>query len=680
MTAPKVAFVGLGHMGGAMCARVAGAGFRVRAFDLRTELVADAVAAGAEGATSLADCAAGADVLVTMLPGPAQVEAVLLGAGAAVLAGLAPDALVLDMSTSSPGLGRRISAAAAAHGATFLDAPVADALRAPEGRLNVFVGGPQAAVARARPVLEAMGDPERVVHLGPSGAGYATKLLVNLQWFVHAAAAAEAMVVGVRAGLDLRTLHAVLASGPARSSFLEHEALEVLEAGEYGERFPLGLVAKDLRLALELVAETGVEAEVAATTARVYADARTRFGDHAGEMGAVALHEERAGVRLRFDPATGPPVEPVRAPLRIPPRPEMVLGAGAADSVGDLVRGLGEAAAFVVSDRGVVAAGIAGPLVARLQAAGLCTTLFADLGPNPSVGQVEAGATALRAFGRAAIVAVGGGSPIDAAKAIGIRAWAPEPSPPVVAVPTTAGTGAETNAFGVIDDPVAGRKRYVGHPSALPSFAVLDPLLGVSAPPLVTAACGIDVLAHAVESAQARVGNPYAAGLAGEAARIVFATLPAVVADGTDPDARAAMLMAAHLAGLAFATTGLGTAHAVGHALSARHGLSHGIALAAVLPEVVRLNAGERPLETARLAHAAGLEGEPLADAVARLRAQVGLESSLGELGVPDAGLGALADAALADEVIRNAPRVPTRDELLGLFEAAAAVPLEAVA
>lgn len=663
---PQVAFVGLGHMGGAMCACVARAGFRVRAFDLRPEAVAAAVAAGAEAAPTLARCAAGADVLITMLPGPPQVEAVLLGEGGALEA-LRPGAVVVDTSTSSPELGRRIAAAAAERRVDFLDAPVADALRAPEGRLSVFVGGDADVLARVRPVLEAMGEPERVVHVGPRGAGYVTKLLVNLQWFVHAAAAAEALVVGVRAGLDLRTLHSVLASGPGSSAFLEHEALEVLEGGEYGERFPLGLVAKDLGLALELTREAGVEADVSSVTERVYAEARERFGDAAGEMGAVRLYEERAGVDLRFAPAPTGPVAANPA-LRIPPRPETVLGPGAVERLGPLVRGLGEDAAFVVSDGGLVAAGIADAVVARLQAAGLRVALFAEIGPNPCVEEVEAGAEALRAFGRAAVVAVGGGSPIDAAKAIGIRAWAPAPSPPLIAVPTTAGTGTETNGFGVIDDRAAARKRYVGHPSALPRYAVLDPELGTSAPPRVTAACGMDVLAHAIESVQARVPNAYAGGLAGEAARIVFATLPAVVRDGADLEGRSAMLMAAHLAGLAFATTGLGTAHALGHALSARHGVAHGIALAAVLPGVVRLNERARPHETARMAAAAGLQDEPLADAVSRLREEIGLTGSLADLGVGPADLDALADVALADEVLANAPRRPGRAELLGLL------------
>jgi alcohol dehydrogenase class IV len=371
----------------------------------------------------------------------------------------------------------------------------------------------------------------------------------------------------------------------------------------------------------------------------------------------------------------------VEAALRIPPRPEMVLGEGAVDDLPELVRRLGEDAAFVITDRGLVDAGVAGLVAGRLEAAGLRTAVHADVGANPCAADVLAGSAALRSFGRAVIVAVGGGSPIDAAKAIALHAANGRPleheaaglapAGPLIAVPTTAGTGTETNGFAVIDDHAARRKRYVGHPSALPRFAVLDPALSISAPPRVTAACGIDVLAHAIESLQARTGNAYSAALGLEAVRLVVAHLPAVVADPGDRVGRSSMLLAAHLAGLAFATTGLGTAHAIGHALSARYGTPHGVALAAVLPMVVALNAGVRRAETARIAEAVGVAAERVPDAVAALQDRSGLRPTLRELGVAHRDLPALADAALADVVVDNAPRVPTRRELVSLLDAA---------
>jgi len=300
----RVGFVGLGQMGAPMCARVAGAGFEVTAYDLRPAAVRAAVAAGARAGEDPARCARGADVLITMLPGSEEIEDVLLGAGGA-LAALAPGAVAVDMSTSSADAGRRIVEAAAPRGIGVLDAPVADALRAPEGRLTIFVGGDRADVERVRPVLEAMGDPERITHVGPHGAGYTVKQLVNLQWFVHAAAAAEALAAGARAGIDLAALHRALATGPGRSWFVEHEALEVLRDGEYGERFPLGAAAKDLGLTLEFLRGTGVPVALSERTLELYEQARAAFGDAADEMAVLRLYEELAGIRLRFAPDAG---------------------------------------------------------------------------------------------------------------------------------------------------------------------------------------------------------------------------------------------------------------------------------------------------------------------------------------------------------------------------------------
>jgi alcohol dehydrogenase class IV len=188
--------------------------------------------------------------------------------------------------------------------------------------------------------------------------------------------------------------------------------------------------------------------------------------------------------------------------LRIPPRPETLFGDGVVTEIPGLLRRLGADAAFVVTDRGLVEAGVAGVVVEQLEAAGLRHAIHDAVTANPSAADVLAGSAALRAFGRGAVVvvAVGGGSAIDAAKAMALHvandrpleqledgATGASPAVPLVAVPTTAGTGTETNGFAVIDDPVARRKRYVGHHSTLPRFAVLDPELTLSAPARVTA-------------------------------------------------------------------------------------------------------------------------------------------------------------------------------------------------
>jgi alcohol dehydrogenase class IV len=357
--------------------------------------------------------------------------------------------------------------------------------------------------------------------------------------------------------------------------------------------------------------------------------------------------------------------------IRIPQRSEVVFGEGAVAALPGLVRGLDADAAFVVSDPGLAAAGVTPRVLSLLGHAGIRCELFDGIGVNPTVDAVRAAAAALHGFGPAAVVAIGGGSPIDAAKAAALSSATGSP-PPIVAVPTTAGTGTETNGFGVIEDVAARRKRYLGDASTVPRHAILDPALTVTVPPHVTAACGIDVLAHAIESLQSRAGNAYAAALALEAARLVAVHLPRAVADGADIAARSALLLAAHLAGLAFSTTGLGAAHAIGHALSARHGTPHGVALAAVLPLVAAHNLPHRPAETARLAQALGApDAGAVPDAVAELQERVGVRPTLADLGATQDDLPALADTAAADEVIRNAPRTYSRSELAALLEAA---------
>ena len=353
------------------------------------------------------------------------------------------------------------------------------------------------------------------------------------------------------------------------------------------------------------------------------------------------------------------------------PRPsDVVFGEGALDALPGLVRGVGAEAAFVVSDPGLVAAGVTPRALTLLERAGVRRELFDGIGVNPT-GRPCGRAGGAAPLAPAAVVAIGGGSPIDAAKAIAFSAGEGRPPAPIVAVPTTAGTGTETNGFGVIEDPALRRKLYLGDASTTPRHAILDPALTITVPPHVTAACGIDVLAHAIESVQARTGNAYSAALALEAARLVAAHLPRAVADGADIGARSALLLAAHLAGLAFSTTGLGTAHAIGHALSARYGVPHGVALAAALPLVTAENLEHRPGDrpARRRARRAGR-----GCGAGRRRPSAGRARGPADArrprrrphDVPD-----VAAAALADEVIRNAPRAYSHAELVRLLEQA---------
>jgi 3-hydroxyisobutyrate dehydrogenase len=296
----SVAFIGLGNMGSHMCRHVAQAGFDVTAYDLNAEAVARAAADGARAATSLTAAVRDAEILITSLPGPAQVDEVLTAPDGA-MAGLQPGGLIIEMSTSSLEIGRRAQAFAIAHDIQLVDAPVAgQTIGAEAGTLAIYVGGEPAAVARARPVLEAIGDPARIFHLGPPGSGYAVKLLLNLLWFVQTVATAEALTIGVRAGVALDTLHAALVSSPANSVFLERDVLPLLHHGDYDEGFAMQLVTKDLGLAVDLARDVGVPAELAALVDQIHRRAHAAYGDHAGEMSVIRLYEDLTRTELRW--------------------------------------------------------------------------------------------------------------------------------------------------------------------------------------------------------------------------------------------------------------------------------------------------------------------------------------------------------------------------------------------
>jgi len=297
-----VGFIGLGRMGVPMARNVLRGGHRVMVHDVRREAAAEPEAAGATWAPSGAELASGVDVLVTMLPGPPQVEAVMLGEGGA-FAALRPGSTWIDMSTSTPAAGRRAAALGAERGVAVVDAPVSGMVKgATSGRLQIFVGGDAADVARIRPVLERMGDPERIFHVGPRGAGYAVKLCINLLWFIHVAAAAEVLQMGVRAGVDLDLLQRSLAASPANSLVIERDILPVWQ-GDYDESFTLDLVTKDLGLAVDLGRETGTPMEVSALVEQLHRRARALYGDKAGELAVVKLYEDATGTLLRPAPA-----------------------------------------------------------------------------------------------------------------------------------------------------------------------------------------------------------------------------------------------------------------------------------------------------------------------------------------------------------------------------------------
>ncbi len=379
---------------------------------------------------------------------------------------------------------------------------------------------------------------------------------------------------------------------------------------------------------------------------------------------------------------------PVPSELTIGATPVAHFGAGSVVRLPDIVAAAGGDGVLVVTDAALAATGIVASVTGLLSAAGLPVTVFSGVHANPTTADLAAGAVAAQDVpaGQPVVVAVGGGSPIDAGKGIALAAVNPQrgrdldyrgdfaaPALPLVAVPTTAGTGAETNAFGVVTDEQRHRKFYVGHASTMPAAAILDPDLTVGLPPGATAATGMDALTHALESYLSLRSNPWSAGIALRVVGMVAEFLPRAVRDGSDREARGQMLLAAHMAGVAMASTGLGACHAIGHALGGRFGIAHGVALTMVLPGVLsfslpacadRLADVAFALGTGDTTAAAAANASSAVSAIAGLARSVGMVTTLTGFGIGSSDFGQIAADALDDEVILNAPVQPAARDI----------------
>jgi 3-hydroxyisobutyrate dehydrogenase len=298
---PTVGFIGLGSMGGGMTRNLQAAGFPLVVHDVRREAAEELIAGGARWADSAAEVAAASDVVITMLPTPRHVSDVVSGPGG-ILEGIRDGGTWVDMSTSVPEVADAVRAATSARGLRILDAPVSGmSVGAARGMLQIFVGGEAEDVARLRPVFEAMGDPERILHVGGHGAGYAVKLMINQLWFSHLVATAEVLSVGVKAGVDLAVLRDALIASPANSNFLQNDVLSILRDGDYDEGFALMLACKDLGLSVDLARAVGMPVELSGLVDQIFRRAKATYGDRAGEMQPFQLYEDLLGARLRLD-------------------------------------------------------------------------------------------------------------------------------------------------------------------------------------------------------------------------------------------------------------------------------------------------------------------------------------------------------------------------------------------
>ena len=368
----------------------------------------------------------------------------------------------------------------------------------------------------------------------------------------------------------------------------------------------------------------------------------------------------------------------------------LVVGRNAITQLGQLAREFGTTRVLVVSDPGVARAGHTAAGLDALAASGIATAVFDQFGENPTTAQVEAGTGVAREFRPDLIVGLGGGSSMDCAKGINFllscggrmhdyhgRGKATGPMLPSIAVPTTAGTGSETQSFALITDAATGMKMACGDPRAAFRIAILDVHLTLTQPTRVAALTGIDAVSHAVESHVSRAATPASRIFSREAWRLLANNLPKVFADGGDVTAREAVQLGAAWAGLAIENAMLGAAHAVANPLTAAHHVVHGQAVGLMLPHVVRFNAASCGTPYAELLHDIGIAavpeaaGDELAAWLSRLLAAANLRTTLSALGIPAPDGPALAAAAATQWTGGFNPRQASIDDFARLYEAA---------
>ena len=345
-------------------------------------------------------------------------------------------------------------------------------------------------------------------------------------------------------------------------------------------------------------------------------------------------------------------------PFDFQPRTRVIFGAGALGRLGEVAAGLGPKRALVVSDPGIVAARYPARAVELLEAAGLEAALFSGVRENPTTRHVEAGVSFAREHETGLLIGLGGGSSMDCAKGINFLLsnggrmadyWgvgrAAKPMLPLIAIPTTGGTGSEAQSFALITDEKTHQKMACGDPKAVAAVAILDPELTVTQSGAVTAVTGIDAISHALETWVTRKGNSVSRLYSREAWRLLSESFPLVLRDPSNIEARGKMQLGANYAGTAIENSMLGAAHSCANPLTANYGIVHGAAVGLMLPAVIRFNAAEVGDLYAELAgDSAGPGG--LADRIEVMMQQAGLPARLSDHGVPEESLPRLAEEA----------------------------------
>jgi alcohol dehydrogenase class IV len=368
----------------------------------------------------------------------------------------------------------------------------------------------------------------------------------------------------------------------------------------------------------------------------------------------------------------------------------ILFGQGVIEDLAEEVKSLGCHRPLLITDSGLMKTDIPGRLEKVLGDGGLEPAVFSDVSPNPTDTQVDAGAAAFSAHAADCIVALGGGSPLDEGKAVQIRVNHKEPLevyddllggdakitgelPPLIAVPTTSGTGSEVSRSAVITVGSVDRKVVLFSPRLMPAVAVCDPELTYGLPARITAETGMDALSHNLEAYLSTGYHPMADAIAMLGICMVVDNLPVAVANGRDEKARQEMMMASTMGAVAF-QKGLGVIHSLAHPLSSVAGVSHGLANAVMMPHALRFNAETAPDRVADVAPALGTDdvsGEGAAQAVLELGRQIGLPTRLSEAGVTKDMIPKLTEKAMQDGCHTCNPRECKPEDMESLFLAA---------
>lgn len=375
--------------------------------------------------------------------------------------------------------------------------------------------------------------------------------------------------------------------------------------------------------------------------------------------------------------------------------PSVIFGAGRITEIGAIAAARLGSHILLVTDAGLVKAGLLGPALAALQSAGVAVEVFDEVVADPPEAVVMGAAERARRFGATAVVGLGGGSSLDVAKLVSLLARSGEPlgeiygvgiakGPrlPLLLAPTTAGTGSEVTPISIVTTG-AHEKKGVVSPLLIPDVALLDPDLTLGLPPHVTAATGVDAMVHAIEAftSTSANNNPVSRALAAEALRLLGRNIRQAVHHGVDREARSAMLLGSMLAGQAFANSPVAAVHALAYPIGGHFGVPHGLSNALVLPHVLRFNAPAAAEAYAELAShvfphlaecPAAARAQAFVDALVELAADIGLQSRLRDLGIPAEAVPMMAEDAMKQtRLLVNNPRPVTLEDARAIYEAA---------